>query len=105
MRARRGTLDRACLLRDADTRRAPLLLFATAATALACNSKALACNAPLLLPLQLPTAHTCTCAQAFVLVERATTADDAVPVLVWIGADYEGVADPDDEEVRAPRAA
>lgn len=54
-------------------------------------------RAPLLLP---ETAPTC---QAFVLVERATTADDAVPVLVWIGADYEGVADPDDEEVFAAR--
>ena len=33
------------------------------------------------------------------LVERTAGADDAIPVYVWIGGDYEGVADPEDEEV------
>jgi hypothetical protein len=34
--------------------------------------------------------------QAFVLVEKS---EDAVPVYVWIGGDYEKVEDPEDEEV------
>ena len=33
--------------------------------------------------------------KAFVLVEKS---EDAVPVYVWIGAEFEGVRDPDDED-------
>ena len=40
-----------------------------------------------------------TRSQAFILVERS---DDAMPVYVWIGADYDGVSDPEDEEVILP---